>query len=98
MYEWNGSNDKVYEQHAGGIRPGIRQEVWSHIRLYLVEDLVHFIFFCLTLILILLITCLSFLASSLCESLFHEVPIIIEIILYLSDICIFLKFIKLTRP
>lgn len=89
MCEWNGSKDKVCEQHAGRIRPGIRQEIWSNIRPYLVEYLVHFIILCLAMISI-------FLALSLCEKLFHEPPIIIKIILNLSEIGILLQFIKLT--
>lgn len=92
MCEWNGSTYKVCEQNMEGICPSIRQEVWSKVRPYLVDAFVHFSFFCLTLAFIFSMSCFSFLVLCFYKSLFHEVPIIIETIVYFSDISIFIHF------
>jgi len=92
MCEWNGSTYEVCEQNIEGICPSIRQEVSSKVRPYLVDAFVHFLFFCLTLVLIFSMSCFLFLVLCLYRFLFHEVPIIIEIIVYFSDILIFIHF------
>lgn len=69
-------------------------EVWSEVRPYLVEVSVHFVIFCLTLVLILSILIISWSALAVCEYFFYQVPIIIVIIVYVSDAIILVHFIR----
>ena len=80
MSKWNGW---VYK---------LCHEVWFEVRPYLVETLVHFVIFCLTLVLIFSILAVSYLALAVCEHFFNDVPIILEIIVYISDALILLHF------
>jgi hypothetical protein len=92
MCEWNSSNDEVCEQRIEGISLGIRQEVWSEVRPHLVNALVHFSIHFIFLLLLFIMWGFSFLMLFLCESLVHEVPILIKITLYFFEVLLSLRF------
>ena len=70
----------------------IHQEVWSEVRPYLVDALTHFAVFCLTSALIFLMVVFSWLMLTICNHLFHEVPLALYMLIYESDIFILIHF------
>lgn len=65
---------------------GIWHDVWRDVRPFLVEAIAHIAIFCLAFMQILSILILSVLILAISERIFHEVPFIIKIFIYISDV------------
>ncbi len=80
MSEWNGWIYKVCD------------EVWCKVRPYLVEVLVHFVIFCLTMLVVVLILAISWWIVPFCENTLEEDPFVIRVLVGASDLLIIVHF------
>jgi len=71
----------------------IHQEIWSEVEPYMVSLIAHFVIFCLTMIVVILILIISRWVITFCEETLKEDPFAARVLVYASDLFIIGHFV-----
>jgi hypothetical protein len=76
----------------------IIQEAWEIVKPYFTELIAHFVIFCLTMLVLVLMLAISYEVICFCEWTFHEDPLILKGLVYTSDLLITAHFVWYLSP
>ena len=74
------------------------QGAWEIVKPYLIELIAHFAIFCFTMLALVLMLAISHEVIYFCEEAFHEDPLIIKGLVYISDLLIAAHFVWYLNP
>ncbi len=66
----------------------VHQEVWLIVEPYMVSLIAHFVIFCLTMLVVILMIIISRWVISFCEHTLNEDPLVVRVLVYASDLLI----------